>query len=319
MSYDKDNDDLASVCAFPRRLYAIVNNPENHTIINWNDKGDHFIIYNPNEFAEKILTRREFNSANYASFVRQLNMYDFHKVKNRLKEKSDTFYHKYFLKDRSSLLKNVRRKINQMQIDNDDTSKSNIQATSNLGIKRSANNMLSNSNTPGYNLPCINGERIDKLDREQRERQERNDRQFLSQINSIKQDDQPYGNSFNCISNIYNFPQINEISHSFHPNSYSLNSINNTNNNKTGSSFLSGNMRDINLNLSNSNANSNLTYVRSQVDTNNQLSLNTNYQEISNIPNQKSTNKSKEKPGKKANKSLIHTLYTTFLKNVSSK
>ena len=148
MSYDKDNDDLASVCAFPRRLYAIVNNPENHTIINWNDKGDHFVIYNPNEFAEKILTRREFNSANYASFVRQLNMYDFHKVKNRFKEKSDTFYHKYFLKDRSSLLKNVRRKINQMHIDNDDTSKSNIQPSSNLGFICNAfiNKGFANSN-----------------------------------------------------------------------------------------------------------------------------------------------------------------------------
>lgn len=318
MSYDKDNDDLASVCAFPRRLYAIVNNPENHTIINWNDKGDHFVIYNPNEFAEKILTRREFNSANYASFVRQLNMYDFHKVKNRFKEKSDTFYHKYFLKDRSSLLKNVRRKINQMHIDNDDTSKSNIQPSSNLGFKRSANSISMNSSIPGY-LPSQTGDRMERLDREQRERQERGDRQYLNQLSGIKQEDQPYGNSFNCISNIYNFPQINEISHSFHPSNYNINSINNINNPK-GSSFLSTNLRDINSNLSNSNINSNLAYAKTQIDSNNQLSLNTNNQEISNITNnQKCMNKSKEKQGKKANKSLIHTLYTTFLKNVSKK
>jgi hypothetical protein len=313
MSYDKDNEELASVCAFPRRLYAIVNNPENHTIINWNDKGDHFVIYNPNEFAEKILTRREFNSANYASFVRQLNMYDFHKVKNRFKEKSDTFYHRYFLKDRASLLKNVRRKINQIHLDNDDTSKSNIQTSSNLGIKRSSNSIIMNSSIAGYNNPSLSNERID---RDLRDRQERNDRQYLNQINNIKQEDQTCSNNFNCISNIYNFPQINEINHSFHPNNYNVNSLVNSNNNKLSSNYLSNNLREVN-NINNSTANSNLNYSKSQIDSNNQLSLNTNNQEISNLTtNQKFLNKSKEKVGKKANKSLIHTLYTTFLKNV---
>lgn len=151
MSYDKDNDDMLAVCAFPRRLYAIVNNSENQTIINWTEKGDHFIIFNPNEFAEKILTSREFNSANYASFIRQLNMYDFHKVKNRTREKSDTFYHKYFIKDRPSLLRNIRRKNNNHSIDNDDkpgksNSIGNVKDNYNFVSYRSStgNNSLSN-------------------------------------------------------------------------------------------------------------------------------------------------------------------------------
>ncbi len=116
--YEKEPEDLLSVLAFPRKLYNIVNNPSNNHIISWYKGGEEFIIHNTNEFAEKILAGDEFTSSNYASFVRQLNMYDFHKIKSRLKDKmSDIFYHKYFVKDRPSLLKQIKRKTAN-QIDN---------------------------------------------------------------------------------------------------------------------------------------------------------------------------------------------------------
>lgn len=114
---EKETEDAITTSAFAKKLYNIVNNPLNSSIIGWNKSGDHFIIYNPNEFAEKILSGDEFTSSNYASFVRQLNMYDFHKIKNRLKDKSDTFCNKYFLRDRPSLLRNIKRKSANNQIE----------------------------------------------------------------------------------------------------------------------------------------------------------------------------------------------------------
>ncbi|CAK64827.1 unnamed protein product (macronuclear) [Paramecium tetraurelia] len=68
-------------------------NPDYNEIISWNEEGTAFVVKNVNELAEKVLPNH-FKHNNYASFVRQLNMYDFHKMKN---EGGDNeFRHKYF-------------------------------------------------------------------------------------------------------------------------------------------------------------------------------------------------------------------------------
>lgn len=103
-------DEFSNVGAFPKKLYNIVNDPKNQNLIAWNKAGDQFVIFSPAEFSEKILATCGFSSSNYASFVRQLNLYDFHKVKSRFKEQSNTFCHKYFLKDRPSMLRYIKRK-----------------------------------------------------------------------------------------------------------------------------------------------------------------------------------------------------------------
>lgn len=112
---DSEGSELVAKTTFPKRLYALVNNPDYQGIINWNKAGDQIIINNPNEFSEKVLAGSEYFPSNYASFVRQLNMYDFHKErlgKGRVFKdcKADIFYNKNFLRDRPSLLRNVRRK-----------------------------------------------------------------------------------------------------------------------------------------------------------------------------------------------------------------
>lgn len=103
-------DEFSNVGVFPKKIYNIVNDPKNQTLISWNKAGDQFIIFNPAEFSEKILATCGFSSSNYASFIRQLNLYDFHKVKSRFKEQANTFCHKYFLKDRPSMLRYIKRK-----------------------------------------------------------------------------------------------------------------------------------------------------------------------------------------------------------------
>ena len=53
-------------------------NTRNTDLIRWSDSGDSFIVIDEDEFA-KTLIPELFKHNNYASFVRQLNMYGFHK------------------------------------------------------------------------------------------------------------------------------------------------------------------------------------------------------------------------------------------------
>lgn len=50
-------------------------------IVSWGANGDTFVVKEINEFTKTILPRH-FKHSNFASFVRQLNKYDFHKVRH---------------------------------------------------------------------------------------------------------------------------------------------------------------------------------------------------------------------------------------------
>ncbi|TFK64933.1 hypothetical protein BDN72DRAFT_773978 [Pluteus cervinus] len=52
-----------------------------HGIIFWSPAGDCFVVRDVNEFTKLILLCM-FKHSNFASFVCQLNKYDFHKIKN---------------------------------------------------------------------------------------------------------------------------------------------------------------------------------------------------------------------------------------------
>ncbi|KAH6886725.1 HSF-type DNA-binding-domain-containing protein [Coprinopsis sp. MPI-PUGE-AT-0042] len=107
------DDSWPSTSDFVKKLYNILDDPAVQAVVSWGPKGDYFVVKDVYEFTKTILPRL-FNHSNFASFVRQLNKYDFHKVRtmdgNTFNEHSWAFCHPDFLADRRDILENVRRK-----------------------------------------------------------------------------------------------------------------------------------------------------------------------------------------------------------------
>ena len=92
---------------FLLQLYSILEEDKYKDIIHWGDNGKYFVIENAHDFAEKILPNY-YNHNNYSSFVRQLNMYDFHKKKAN--SDAHIFQHNKFIKGKKELIQEIFRK-----------------------------------------------------------------------------------------------------------------------------------------------------------------------------------------------------------------
>ncbi|PFH45552.1 hypothetical protein AMATHDRAFT_158762, partial [Amanita thiersii Skay4041] len=105
------------VPAFLQKLYEMVNDPKNADLIRWSDAGDSFFVLDHERFAREVLGRW-FKHQNFSSFVRQLNMYGFHKIPHLqqgvLRSDSDTefwnFAHANFHRGQPDLLCLIQRK-----------------------------------------------------------------------------------------------------------------------------------------------------------------------------------------------------------------
>ena len=67
--------------AFVMKIWSMVNDKSNDEYIRWNDDGKTFQVFKREDFVHKILPAY-FKHQNMSSFVRQLNMYGFHKVQD---------------------------------------------------------------------------------------------------------------------------------------------------------------------------------------------------------------------------------------------
>ncbi|BAO38132.1 HSF DNA-bind super family [Kluyveromyces marxianus] len=100
---------------FVRKLFLILESEEYRNIISWSEDGKNFIVMDTNKFTTDILPKH-FKHSNFASFVRQLNKYDFHKVKRKKNEVSEgtqnawEFNHQHFRRHDEAGLDNIRRK-----------------------------------------------------------------------------------------------------------------------------------------------------------------------------------------------------------------
>ncbi|KAI8982936.1 HSF-type DNA-binding-domain-containing protein [Trametes punicea] len=107
-------DSMPSTSDFVKKLYKMLEDTSFSDVVSWGPNGDCFVVKDMNEFTKSILPRM-FKHSNFASFVRQLNKYDFHKVKNtddnQFGEHSWTFRHPDFHADRRDALENIKRKV----------------------------------------------------------------------------------------------------------------------------------------------------------------------------------------------------------------
>ncbi|KAL6267894.1 hypothetical protein P5V15_000964 [Pogonomyrmex californicus] len=106
----------SNVPAFLAKLWKLVEDPDTDHLIFWSPSGKSFFIRDQAKFARDLLPHY-YKHNNMASFIRQLNMYGFHKKVSvelgGLKcDKDDMeFAHQYFIKDRPYLVEHIKRKI----------------------------------------------------------------------------------------------------------------------------------------------------------------------------------------------------------------
>ena len=101
--------------SFLDKLYTILEEESPH-IISWNGEGETFIIFSPELFSQKVMSKY-FKSTKFNSFVRQLNFYGFKKTTRdpssddkSLSSRFWEFRHPQFLRGRRDLLCKIHRK-----------------------------------------------------------------------------------------------------------------------------------------------------------------------------------------------------------------
>ncbi|KAJ6623395.1 hypothetical protein B0H10DRAFT_1786557 [Mycena sp. CBHHK59/15] len=112
--------------AFLNKLYEMVNDEKTNHLIGWSSTGDTFYVYDQERFSRDVLGRW-FKHQNFSSFVRQLNMYGFHKIPHLqqgvLKSEADSehwnFVHPNFRSDQPDLLCLIQRKKSANAADDD--------------------------------------------------------------------------------------------------------------------------------------------------------------------------------------------------------
>lgn len=123
---------------FVTKIWSMVNDPDNQEYIRWNEDGKTFQVFHREEFMKYILPKY-FKHSNFASFVRQLNMYGWHKVQDinsgtfnlgkgdKGMEEVWQFENPNFIRDREDLLDKIIRNKSVSQESEHDNNAVNFQ------------------------------------------------------------------------------------------------------------------------------------------------------------------------------------------------
>ncbi|EAR83599.2 HSF-type DNA-binding domain protein (macronuclear) [Tetrahymena thermophila SB210] len=139
-----------SIPTFLVKTYEMLENQEHKDIVCWSEDGKSFLIKKHNEFRDQVLPQY-FKHNNYSSFVRQLNMYDFHKVRN---ESTDSEYkNPLFQRGQQKMLSEIKRKsgdnnndeFSTQQNDNNDDSAQILQNASGNSLNIDVDNSKSDN------------------------------------------------------------------------------------------------------------------------------------------------------------------------------
>ena len=81
----------SEISTFIMKSYKILEDKRHSEVVEWADEGNCFIVKSKDRFENEILPKY-FKHRKFSSFVRQLNMYDFHKI--RKEKEIPIFRHK---------------------------------------------------------------------------------------------------------------------------------------------------------------------------------------------------------------------------------
>ncbi|CAD8080300.1 unnamed protein product [Paramecium sonneborni] len=87
------------------KTYNILENNMYEDIVSWNQDGLSFTVKNINQFSSIVLPNH-FKHLNFSSYIKMLNMHDFHKTQI---ESVNEFKNEYFQKGRKDLLHQIKR------------------------------------------------------------------------------------------------------------------------------------------------------------------------------------------------------------------
>jgi hypothetical protein len=95
---------------FPSKLHSLLESREYEHIISWQPHGRCFVVNDQNSFVEQVMPLY-FKQTKFASFQRQLNLYDFKRIYRAGPDKGG-YYHELFLRGQPELtFKMIRTKI----------------------------------------------------------------------------------------------------------------------------------------------------------------------------------------------------------------
>lgn len=95
--------------SFLQKTFDILSEASLSSVVSWSGDGNSFAVQDVKGFSEQVLPKY-FKHCNFPSFVRQLNMYGFHK----LRDQDNAFAHPQFQRDKQAMLKDILRKSSEI-------------------------------------------------------------------------------------------------------------------------------------------------------------------------------------------------------------